>query len=57
MRLEFGEYLSRIMVKARKKYRFFGVVFGRFGIGVIWPSAKAPVESKDNQPELPGIMA
>lgn len=56
MRLAFGEFLSRILVKARKKYRFTGIVIGRIGIGIIWPTAKSQDDNLNpNQPKLPGI--
>lgn len=56
MRLEFGEYLNRVLVKARKKYRFTGVVVGRLCFGIIWPTAKKGGDEIDVcQPELPGI--
>lgn len=55
MRIEFGEFLSRILVKARKQYRFAGVVIGRVGIGILWASKKEPPVEIKNQPALPGI--
>jgi hypothetical protein len=55
MRIALGEFLSRVLVKARKKYRFAGLMFGGYGFGIIWPSKKAPQPIPANQPDLPGI--
>lgn len=58
MRFSLWAYLSDILTKARKRYRFTGFVFGRIGIGVIWPAVKGEeVVAKDDQPELPGIIS
>lgn len=54
MQIKFGEFLSRILIKARKKYRFAGIVVGRFGIGIFWPTKKE-LEIRSAQPLLPGI--
>lgn len=55
MRLSFGEFLSRILVKARRQYRFAGLVLGKVGIGIIWPARGDGDNPK--QPELPGIRS
>lgn len=55
MRLTFGTFLSRILVKARRHYLFAGVVIGEIRIGVIWPARKA--EPVALPPELPGLFS
>lgn len=52
MRIAFAEFLSRILTKARRKYRFTGIVIGRVGFGFIWPATKGEA-APANQPELP----
>lgn len=55
MRLSIGTFLSRILVKPRRHYRFAGIVIGELRIGVMWPAAKAEPLAPRNQPELPGL--
>lgn len=55
MRFEAAEFLSRVLVKARKKYLFFGVVIRGIGFGIIWPTVRELAVENPNQLQLPGV--
>lgn len=55
MRFETGEFLSRILVKARKKYRFFGFWIGGYSVGIIWPTKREAPMYLATQSNLPGF--
>ena len=54
MSLHLRAYLSHVLAKARKRYKFCGFLVGGVGVGIIWPGKKpAPPARDPRAPELP----